>query len=202
MDCLNTAGSVGTQPPLQPWFALRVRSNFERIASIHLRDRGFEEFTPSYETKNQWSDRKKVIVRFLFPGYVFCRMNPDYRQLAMTVPGVMNILGFGAGGPQAIPEEEIQRVRKMVESGLPTVPWPYIEAGQLVLIEHGPLAGIEGILERFKGTERLVISVSLLRRSVSAEIERSWIRPLQSTGPKILPGQDPPTKSPLASRRG
>lgn len=191
MESLQPGEGADAPACLPPWFALRVRSRFERVASIHLRDRGFEEFTPSYTTQSRWSDRNKQVVRFLFPGYVFCRMNLGDRRLALTAPGVVDILGFGAGGPEPIPEEEILRVRKMVDSGLPVMPWPFLKAGQMVLVEQGPLSGVEGILERFKGKDRLVISVTLLQRSVSAEIERQWVRPIGSPTSGRLSGERP-----------
>jgi transcription antitermination factor NusG len=165
------------------WFAVRVRSNFERIALSHLRERGFEEFTPSYQAERHWSDRKKKIDQFLFPGYVFCRFNPQNRLPVLTTPGVVDLVGCGKV-PVPIPEEEIERVRKMVQSGLLVSPWPYLELGQTVLIERGPLTGMEGILEEVKGKCRLVVSINLLKRSISAEVERSCVRPLSSCHPR------------------
>lgn len=160
-----------------PWFALRVRSNYERVAAIHLRDRGFEGFSPIYTAESQWSDRKKQVDRSLFPGYVFCRLNPEDRLPVLTIPGAVGLVGFGKG-PSAIPESEIESVRKMVGSGLLVAPWPFLAVGQTVLIERGPLTGVEGILQQIKKAFRLIVSVQLLQRSVSVEIDRSWIRPL------------------------
>ena len=161
------------------WFAVRVRSNFERIAVTHLRHRGYEEFAPSHKTERHWSDRTKEIDQLLFPGYVFCRFNPQNRLPILTAPGVVDVVGWGKV-PAPIPDEEIERVRKMVESGLLVSPWPYLELGQAVLIEHGPLAGMEGILAEVKGRCRLVVSINLLKRSISAEVERSCVRPVKS----------------------
>ncbi len=163
-----------------PWFALRVRSNYERVAAMHLRDRSFEEFLPSYKTERQWSDRKKQIERFLFPGYVFCRLNPDDRLPVLTIPGVVGLVGFGKG-PSAIPDNEIESVRKMVGSGLLVGPWPFLAVGQTVLIERGPLTGVEGILHEVKKAYRLIVSIHLLQRSVFVEVDRSWLRPVAPT---------------------
>ena len=168
------------------WFAVRVRSNFERIAAAHLRERGYEEFAPSHKTERQWSDRKKEIDQFLFPGYVFCRFDPQNRLPVLTAPGVVDVVGWGKV-PAPIPDEEIERVRKLVQSGLLLSPWPYLELGQVVLIERGPLAGTEGILVEVKGRCRLVVSINLLKRSISAEVERSCVRPVKSVVPNPRP---------------
>jgi transcriptional antiterminator NusG len=166
---------------LLPWYAIRVRSKHERIAATHLRSRGYEEFLPSYPAERAWSDRKKLCEEFLFPGYVFCRFDPQDRLPILTSPGVVNVIGFGLG-PTAIPEREIEHVRAMVGSGLLVGPWPFLKRGQTVLIERGPLAGVEGILEEVKGKWRLIVSISLLQRSVSTEIDRSWVRPVNQAG--------------------
>jgi transcription antitermination factor NusG len=179
-----------------PWFALRVRSNHERVAAMHLRSRGIEEFAPLYKSESQWSDRKKQIDRFVFPGYVFCRLDPEHRLPVLTIPGVVNLVAFGKG-PEPIPDHEIDCVRRMVASGLLITPWPFLKAGQRVLIEHGPLAGVEGILQEIKKTYRLVVSITLLQRSVAAEIDRAWIRPLPAArqpqtalaSPEIVPAR-------------
>lgn len=162
-----------------PWFAVRVRSHHERIAEKHLRERGYEQFAPCFKTERLWSDRRKEIGQFLFPGYVFCRLDPHDRLPVLTVPGVVGLVGFGKV-PAPIPEQEIERIQRMVQSGLPLGPWPFLEVGQTVLIERGPLAGMEGILAEEKGKCRLVVSINLLKRSVFAEVDRNWVRPVQA----------------------
>jgi len=82
--------------------------------------------------------------------------------------------------PEQIPDAEIERVRRMVESGLLVTPHPYVRVGQAVLIERGPLSGVEGILVDVRGKIRLVVSVNLLQRSVSAEVDRHSIRPIRT----------------------
>jgi transcription antitermination factor NusG len=169
---------------LHQWFAMRVRSNHERITMVHLRERGYQPFAPSYKAERRWSDRTKEIELYLFPGYVFCRFDPNERLPILTTPGVVDLVGFGKV-PEPVPPEEIQRVQKMVESGLLVTPYPYVKVGETVLIERGPLAGLEGILADVKGKLRLVVSVNLLQRSVSAEVDRTAVRPVRpiSFGP-------------------
>jgi transcription antitermination factor NusG len=169
----------GTASPF-PWYAIRVRSNREHIVAVHLRDRGFQEYSPSYTVTSQWADRKKIIDKFLFPGYVFCRLDTSHRLPVLSAPGVVGIVGCGKI-PVPIPECEMDRVRAMMNSGLPVMPWPYLATGDFVLIEKGPLAGVEGILQSVKGKHRIVVSFSLLQRSVSAEIDRVWVRPLNKS---------------------
>lgn len=179
-DFSGTAGDY-TKKELFPWLAVRVRSNHERIAAAHIRNRGFEEYVPAYRSESKWTDRRKIVDRCLFPGYVFSRFDPRDRLRILSIPGVVSIVGFGSDGPCAIPDGEISSVRALVESGLLVRPCPFLEVGQFVLVENGPLAGVEGVVHEIKGTLRVVVSIKLLQRSVEAEIERSWVRPLKES---------------------
>jgi transcription antitermination factor NusG len=76
---------------------------------------------------------------------------------------------------------EISAVQALVSSGLPAEPYPYLEVGQKVRIESDALRGVEGILLAFKGSQRIVVSVSLLRRSVALEIDRARVIPIGGT---------------------
>ena len=68
----------------------------------------------------------------------------------------------------------------MLKSGLPSEPWPYLAEGQRVRIEKGALTGLEGIVVVSRKSEwRMVVSVTMLRRSVAVEIDREWIRALK-----------------------
>ena len=170
--------------PSYPWFALRLRSNYERVSGAHLQERGYQLFTPCYQVEKRWSDRTKLMDQFLFPGYVFCRFDPNDRLPVLTVPGVVDIVGFGKS-PEPIPDSEIERVRRLVDSGLLVSPHPYVQVGQAVLIENGPLSGVEGILVELRGKARLVVSINLLQRSVSAEVDRQSIRPISNLSSEL-----------------
>ena len=70
--------------------------------------------------------------------------------------------------------------------GLASLPSPYLASGDAVQVDNGPLEGLTGVVVREKGTDRLVISVSLLQRSVSVEIDRDHVRPLAPAHEKFL----------------
>jgi transcription antitermination factor NusG len=160
-----------------PWFALQVRARHEALVASHLSARGFELFLPLYLSSRKWSDRVKEVSLPLFPGYVFCRLDVNNRFPVLSAPGVNSIVGIGKI-PIALDENEIAAIQAMVKSGLPSQPWPFLKVGQAVRIEHGPLCGMEGILMDFKGRHRLVLSVTLLQRSVAVEVENGWVKPL------------------------
>ena len=160
-----------------PWFALQVRSRYENIVTAHLGGMGYESFLPLYMCRRRWSDRFKEIECPLFPGYVFCRLNPLDRLPILMIPGVSLIVGMGKT-PVAIDESEIAAIQSAVKSGLPSQPCPFVQIGQRVRIEHGPLCGLEGVLLDFRGRHRLVLSVTLLQRSIAVQVEDAWVTPI------------------------
>jgi len=163
----------------QPWYALRVKSRFEGTVAAHLRGRQHECFLPLFKGRRRWSDRIQELDLPLFPGYVFCKLDPLNRLPILTIPGVVNIVGLRRV-PLAIDQAEIADLQTAVKSGLPTRPWQFLQIGQRVRIQCGPLCGIEGILLGYRGDSRLVLSLTLLQRSMAVQVDESSVRPLPS----------------------
>jgi transcription antitermination factor NusG len=182
------------------WFALRVKSRSEKVVSTIARHKGFEEFLPLYQSRRRWSDRFKSVDLPLFPGYVFCRMNPEFRLPILTIPGVLDFVGIGRV-PAPIDDAEIAAIQKAIGAGLSAEPYPYLEVGQRVRLAEGPLAGLEGFLVEVRKQQRIAVSVSLLKRSVAVEIDRLWVRPLDSSG-REMSVQMRPTLAPQAAPCG
>jgi transcription antitermination factor NusG len=168
-----------------PWFALQVRTRNEAGVAEQLNRQGYERFLPLYKVRKRWSDRIKEVDAPLFPGYLFCRFNSQDRLPILKTPGVMQIVGF-KNGPIAVDESEIQALQTIIAAGAPHQPWPFLTAGDRVRIESGPLLGLEGILTEVRSSHRLVLSVTLLQRSVAVEIDSALVtaiglpRPRQS----------------------
>jgi len=162
------------------WYALHVRARFEKHVQAHLQDKGYEVLLPTYESKRRWSDRVKILSLPLFPNYVFCRFNVNERLPILITPGVNFIVGVGRS-PVAVDQSEISSIHHVLSSGLAARPWPYLNIGETVRIANGPLEGLSGIIVREKGEDRLIVSVSLLMRSVSVEIDRGWVKPVRRT---------------------
>jgi transcription elongation factor/antiterminator RfaH len=158
-----------------PWYGIRTKSNREKVAANVLGSKGYEHYLPLYRSRRRWSDRTVETDRPLFPSYIFCRFDARSRFPIVSTPGVVSIIGFG-GKPAPIPEAEVEAVRTVLCSGLATEPWPFLHEGQRVRIKRGALDGLEGILLKKKNGWRMVISVTMLQRSISVEIDRQWIR--------------------------
>ena len=165
----------------QRWFALRVKSRSEKVVATMAANKGFEEFLPVYQCRRRWSDRLKQVELPLFPGYVFCRLNPQCRLPLLTIPGVLYFVGLGKT-PVPLEDAEIAAIQAAVRSDLSTEPWPYLETGDRIVLTEGPLTGVEGILIGAAKQDRLIVSVTLLKRSIAVTIDRNWAVPLDGNG--------------------
>lgn len=116
----------------------------------------------------------------LFPGYVFCRFDFQRQPPILMSPGIVHIVGARIA-PEPVPEIEIATVRAIVESHLRAEPWRFLKMGERVRIFDGPLDGVEGLLAGSKRRRRLVVSITLLQRSIAAEIDARWVRPARKS---------------------
>jgi transcription antitermination factor NusG len=90
----DTEKATGQMLPSEyPWFALQVRTRHELGVANYLHGQGYESFLPLYKCRKRWSDRVKEVQTPLFPGYLFCRFDPQDRLPVMKTPGVMQIVG-------------------------------------------------------------------------------------------------------------
>ena len=161
------------------WYALQVRPRRESMVAEILRNKGYEPFLPTYKAKRPWSDRTKILAAPLFSGYLFCRFDLETRLPILRTPGVNSIVGAGRN-PQAINEAEIEAIRSVINSGVGCKPYPRLPLGQVVCVGYGSLEGLTGVVQKHKNEYRLIISVTLLMRSVSVEIDRAWLTPIRS----------------------
>jgi transcription antitermination factor NusG len=157
------------------WFGIHVKSRCEYRAYDDLNRRGFETFLPLRMEKRRWSDRIATVQTPLFPGYLFCKFSPLDRFRVLNATGVAQIIGSGKA-PVPISESEIQSVQTLITSKMFLSPWPYLQVGQLIHIDDGPLAGVEGVVVHAEdGKSRIIVSVTMFLRSVAVEVERDWI---------------------------
>jgi transcription antitermination factor NusG len=152
------------------WFALSVRARHEKVVSQLLSYKGFETFLPLFTRRHQYVRRIREFQLPLFPGYLFCRLDPAARLPILITPGVLRLVGAG-GVPIPVDSREVEALQKAVQAQVPMVPHPYWKSGQIGRITSGALSGVEGIVVSANPKARLILSVTLLQRSVLLEIE-------------------------------
>ena len=160
------------------WYVAQTKSRHEKKVAEQLSARTVEHCLPLYEAVHRWKDRSARVQLPLFPGYVFLHMAYDDRLRALQVPGMVGFLRFGDKpaelGPVDIANLEILR-RGMSDRA--AEPFPYLTVGRRVRVRTGPFAGLEGVLKRKKGADRLVVSIDQIQRSVLIEISGAEVFP-------------------------
>jgi transcription antitermination factor NusG len=167
---------VDATDPGGQWFAVWTRSRHEQVVRDQLERKHIIAFLPTITRWSRWKDRKKKIDWPLFPGYCFARFNPDEALAILKCTGVVNIVSFD-GKPAAIPEHEIDSIRRLVESDLQYDPCPLIREGMMVEVTHGALKGVVGRLVRKGAHARLILSVELIGQGVSVEVDAADVKP-------------------------
>ena len=154
----------------QCWYALRTRYRHEHLVRDQLFTKGIDPFLPTVTRWSRWRDRKKRIESPLFDGYCFARFDLSARLSVLNCVGVIEIVSLEKR-PAAIPDDEIDGIRRLVTSGLQYDPHPFLQEGAPARVVRGPLSGVVGRLVR-KGTNaRLVLSVELVHAAVSVEVD-------------------------------
>lgn len=173
------ASELVMQPPAH-WYAIQTRSNFERTVLSDLGAGGVGGYLPCFAEVHQWKDRKKLVERALFPGYVFARFVNDaaVRLRVLQARGSVRILGH-CGSIEPIPDAEIEAIQRALSAKRPLLAHPFLRVGAWVRVRRGPLKDVEGRLVRVKNCTRLVLSISLLSQSVATEIDAADVEVIQ-----------------------
>lgn len=169
---------IATVSEQESWYALHTRPKHEKLVAQRLLERGVETFLPTITEVHRWSDRKKKVELPLFSCYVFAKFisSRTERLNVLRVGGVLALVGSSGEGT-AIPSDQIDAVRSVVDGTIPWSPYPFLKIGQRVRIRGGALEGMEGILVSRNGNQTLVISVDAIQRSLAVRVEGYQVEP-------------------------
>lgn len=162
-------------PPPSPWWVAHSRSRQEKLVARHLLEQDVPYYLPQYEKRVRRNGRERVSYLPLFPGYVFFAGDGDARRVALQTNLLVSVLTVD---DQAALRDELARLWQLQSTGVPLVPHPYIGAGDEVEVVSGPLRGCIGTVSREKGSLRLVVDITFLRRAVAAELSRDDVVPV------------------------
>lgn len=160
------------------WFAVSTTPRHEKRVSQHFGLREVESFLPLYRTERRWNDGTKVALDLpLFPGYIFVRIERKERSRVLQVPGVLSLIAGTGGEPAALCDTEIESLR----AGLvqrQAEPHPLLRVGQKARIRSGALAGMAGVIVRFRNSVRVVLTLELIMQSIAVEVDGNDLEPL------------------------
>ena len=166
----NYDSLIAVDSSVAQWYAAYTSANHEKSVASQLVCREVEHFLPLYDSVRKWKDRRVNLQLPLFSGYVFVRIALQNRLKVLQVPGVAYLVNFG-GRAVPLPQEDLQRIRKLLDAGVAAKPHPYLAAGRCVRVKGGPLKGFEGIIVKRKNATRFVLSIRMLQRSLVIDID-------------------------------
>jgi transcription antitermination factor NusG len=163
---------LGLAPEGPNWYAVHTKARHEKRVAAQFEEQHICAFLPLLHQIHRWSDRQCKVEVPMFSCYAFVRVTQtiEERLKILRTQGVLGFVGHTRQGTP-IPQEQIESLRTTIHKNIPCFPHSYISAGRRVRIRGGSLDGVEGILERRGIDLSLVISVELLRRSVSIRVE-------------------------------
>jgi transcription antitermination factor NusG len=179
-DCHAYLGDV----PENHWFAFRVRPRHEKAVALQLREKEQEYFLPIVRETRKWANRIKYVDLPLFPGYIFCRTHRSALSPVLRTAGIVDVLRMGPH-PAPVGEEEIHALKKAIRANVHIETSTYIDVGEKVYINEGPLTGLDGVVVEVRNVRRLVLSLTILRRSVLAELSPACVIRARQT-PSVL----------------
>ncbi|MBL6449618.1 UpxY family transcription antiterminator [Fulvivirga sp. 29W222] len=155
------------------WYVLYVKSRSEKKVADSLEEISLKSFLPLVRTVREWSDRKKTILKPLFPSYVFVNINTQSEfHRALSVNGACGYIRFGIEYAQ-VSDNEIKQIQYLVGDENITdietnVHLPKV--GELRKITYGPLSGLECEILETSNLNKIIVRIDSLRQNIKATV--------------------------------
>ena len=159
------------------WYAVYVKSRYEKKTSKLLEDRHIETYLPLIGRLKQWSDRKKMVEEPLFKSYLFVHTDLKNYFDILNTPGVVRFVCF-EGKPVPVPDNQLVAVRSYIGEydGVDDLEQLLeLHEGQVVEIARGQMKGLVGRLVEIRGKQRLIINIEAVGQSLPISVSRSQI---------------------------
>ena len=160
----------------ESWYVIRVRSQSERLVQVGLHKKDFKVLNPTYKALSIRKDRRKVLSKPIFKGYMFLRalLDSESHLEVLKTPGVVEILQ-NRKGPTPVPVEQVENVRILEKHVGDCFYGTDLVVGDVVVVRDGPLSGLRGVIDR-KDRKKLHIHVDTIPGSVMIEVEPSQVQ--------------------------
>ncbi|MDP2542672.1 UpxY family transcription antiterminator [Tenacibaculum discolor] len=155
------------------WYVLYVKSCWEKKVHESLKEISLESFLPQAKTIRQWSDRKKVIMKPLFPSYVFVYINSSLGfHKALSVNGAFSYIRFGKEYAR-VQEKEINQIKFLI--GNENIKEVEIttkrpKVGEIKKITYGPLEGLDCEIIKVSNVNKIIVRIDSLQQNIMATV--------------------------------
>jgi hypothetical protein len=157
------------------WWVIHTRPRCEKKMDAWFQSQGFDHYLPTRPKKRSYPSKSVTFQHPLFPCYAFGSFSLLQRNAV-----------YGSGHAAVVLEVfnqnrflyELEQIRWALKSGLEAKDCPYLTVGKRARVTNGKLRGLEGVVLRGHHKTRIILSVEMLQRSVSVEIDPEWLEPL------------------------
>jgi transcription antitermination factor NusG len=156
-----------------PWHVAHVRSRQEKVLARRLLEQQSPFYLPQIERLAERSSRRFRSYTPLFAGYVFFRGADRARDVATRSGVTVRIIDVD---DQRLLGAQLEQIRSLQLAGASFEVYEELLPNDAVTITEGPFRGYTGAVVRSGRGDRLVVSLSLLRKNVAVEFERPVLR--------------------------
>ena len=174
MDELQSASVLTIPPAGTAWVVVHARPRCEKKIAEYLDRQGFQCYLPLRRKTHRYGNRERVFMSPLFSGYLFCVLGESHRSTVAQNRHVANVLDVL---DQAMLVEQLRQVESALAGGQIAEVLPYLVSGHRVRVSHGPLRGVEGVIQRVKGQTRVIINVDMIRQAMAVEVDSAMLEP-------------------------
>lgn len=160
-----------------PWEIAHLRSRQEKVVARLLLEAGKPFYLPQVQQKKKATSRTFVSHLPLFPGYIFLRRVNGLRETLWRTNAVATMLEVPDQAQLTI---ELLQIRQLQANGAVLTPCDALLPGDAVQITDGAFGGYSGVVMQERGAMRLIVSVSVLKKSVSVEFPRESLTRLRT----------------------
>lgn len=164
-----------SEPTEVAWSVLHTRPRAEKALARMLFRQSLSFFLPVRQQRHQFRGRSKTSFLPVFPSYMFVRGTDDDRLAALKTNLVVRTI---AVDDQEQLSDDLWRVHRLLESGMPISTVDRLEPGTEAEITAGRLCGMRGTVVRRGSSSKIIVEVHMLQQGVSVEVEESMIQPV------------------------
>ena len=154
----------------------KVKANIEKtIENRNMQDVIQEISVPMEEVVEIKDDKKKTVMRKIFPGYVIIKMimTDESWYVVRNCRGVTGFVGPGSK-PVPLTEEEIASIG--LEKKTVTIDF---EVGDSIRVKYGPLEGFVGVIDAIvMDKQKIKAKISMFGRDTDVELEFNQVEAL------------------------
>jgi len=160
----------------QAWWGLYTRARREKELARKLKAMGISFYCPMIAQRTTTPKGRVHVSQVpMFQSYVFLCGDDDARREALTTNCISRCLPVS---DVALLKKDLRQIQQLIESGAAITPENKIAAGARVRICSGAMTGVEGIVLKRHGQERLVVSVSFLQQGASVLLDECQLEQL------------------------